>query len=309
MNKEAKKNVAASVRQRLLNIAREQEGDFNLILTRYGLERILYRLSQSKWRDQFLLKGAMLFTHLHDDPHRATRDADFLGLVNAEIDEITAIFKSLCDLDVENDGLIFDPKSVRAREIRENNAYEGIRVRLTGELAGTNIALQFDIGFGDVVTPDPEEIEYPTLLDQGAPKLMAYPIYTVVSEKFEAMIKLGMINTRMKDFYDLWILAQKFELDGLLLMQAIKATFNRRKTEIPKTIPLAFSEEFYDDASKKKQWAAFLNKNGIENGNNLNNVVGFLEEFLLPVVNSINAEEKMEMIWSPSGKWLNSNKN
>lgn len=309
MNKRAKKDVAASVRQRLLNIAKEKEEDFNLILTRYGLERALYRLSQSKWRDQFLLKGAMLFAIWHDDPHRPTRDADFLGFVNAEIDEITDIFQSLCCLEVENDGLIFDPKSVRVEEIRENNAYEGIRVRLNGKLSSAKITLQFDIGFGDAVTPDPEDIVYPTLLDQEAPKLKAYPVYTVIAEKFEAMVKLGIANSRMKDFYDLWILAQKFDLEGPILMDAIKATFNRRKTEIPKNTPLAFSKEFYDDDSKKKQWSAFLNKNGIDSSKNLNEVVGALEEFLMPVANSINAEEKMEMSWSPTDKWVNNNKN
>ena len=210
---------------------------------------------------------------------------------------------------MENDGLIFDPKSVRVEEIRENNAYEGIRVRLNGKLSSAKITLQFDIGFGDAVTPDPEDIVYPTLLDQEAPKLKAYPVYTVIAEKFEAMVKLGIANSRMKDFYDLWILAQKFDLEGPILMDAIKATFNRRKTEIPKNTPLAFSKEFYDDDSKKKQWSAFLNKNGIDSSKNLNEVVGALEEFLMPVANSINAEEKMEMSWSPTDKWVNNNKN
>ena len=307
MNKGPKKDVAASVRQRLLDIAREKEEDFNFILTRYGLERALYRLSQSEWRDQFLLKGAMLFTFWHDDPHRPTRDADFLGFVNAEIDEVTSIFQSLCDLKVEDDGLILDSKSVRAEEIRENNAYEGIRVRLNGKLSSANITLQFDIGFGDVVTPGSEDIVYPTLLDQEAPRLKAYPIYTVIAEKFEATVKLGIANSRMKDFYDLWKLAQKFDLEGQILMNAIKATFERRKTEIPKNIPLAFSKEFYDDDLKKKQWVAFLNKNGMDDNNNLEEVTEFLEELLMPVVHSIGAEEKMEMNWSSSDKWVNKN--
>ena len=174
-----------------------------------------------------------------------------------------------------------------AEEIRENNAYEGIRVHLSAELSGAKIILQIDIGFGDVVTPGPEEIEYPTLLDQEMPKLKAYPVYTVIAEKFEAMIKLGMINTRMKDFYDLWILLQKFELEDALLKKAIKATFDRRKTAIPREMPLAFSEEFYDDTTKKKQWSAFLNKNGIKDEKNLKEVVSSLEEFLMPIVDSI----------------------
>ena len=288
MSTEAIKNIAASVRQRLLNIAREREEDFNLILTRYGLERMLYRLSQSEWQDQFLLKGATLFTFWHDEPHRPTRDADFLGFVDPDIDKITAIFQSLCSMTVGDDGLKFDPETVTAEEIRESHAYEGIRVHLSGELSGAKIKLQFDIGFGDVVTPDPEEIEYPSLLDQEMPKLKAYPVYTVIAEKFEAMVKLGMINTRMKDFYDLGILIQKFELEDALLKKAIKATFDRRRTAIPKEIPLAFSKEFYEDATKKKQWSAFLNKNGIKDEKNLKEVVSSLEKFLMPIVDSIN---------------------
>ena len=212
MTKKIKKDVAASVRQRLLNLSKDSGEDFNLFLTRYGLERMLFRLSQSEWREQFLLKGAMLFVLWHDVPHRPTRDADFLGFVDPEIDEIRNIFQSLCNLDVDDDGLIFDPESIRVEEIRENNAYEGIRVKLTGELEKANIVLQIDIGFGDVVTPEPIEIVYPTLLDQKSPRLKAYPVYTVIAEKFEAMVKLGIINTRMKDFYDLWILAQNLNL-------------------------------------------------------------------------------------------------
>ena len=214
MTKKIKKNVAGSVRQRLLNLSKESGEDFNLFLTRYGLERILFRLSQSEWCDQFLLKGAMLFVVWHDVPHRPTRDVDFLGFVDPEIDGIRNIFQSLCNLDVEDDGLIFDSDSISVKKIRENNAYEGIRVNLTGNLEKAKIVLQIDIGFGDAVTPEPIEIDYPTLLDQKSLRLKAYPIYTVVAEKFEAMIKLGMINTRMKDFYDVWILAQRFEFDS-----------------------------------------------------------------------------------------------
>ncbi len=281
------KNIAASVRQRLLNISRESGEDFNLILNRYAIERMLYRLSQSEWREQFLLKGAMLFSIWHDEPHRPTRDADFLGLVKPELDAITIIFKRLCLLEVEEDGVIFDPISISVEEIRENNAYEGIRVRTTGVLDGANISVQIDIGFGDIVTPDPEEIEIPTFLDQPAPKLKSYPIYTVIAEKFEATVKLGMINTRMKDFYDLWILIRKFELDGKILMEAIKATFKRRKTGIPTDIPIAFTSEFYEDETKKKQWAAFLAKNRINDRPSLAEVSHSLEVFFMSILTAI----------------------
>lgn len=308
MNEKNKGNVAASVRQRLLNISRESGEDFNLILTRYGLERMLYRLSQSTWREKFLLKGAMLFSVWHDDPHRPTRDVDLLGFIAPEIDEIKSIFESLCSIDVDDDGLVFDTKSIRVEEIRENNAYDGIRTKLTGTLEKARIILQVDIGFGDVVTPAPEEIDYPTLLDQQAPKLRAYPIYTVIAEKFEAMVKLGMINTRMKDFYDLWMSIEKFEIDGELLAQAISATFNRRQTALPDGIPLAFTEEFFDDSLKNTQWDAFLRKNSIDKRNDLNHVVHCLKEFLMPVIISINSGRKMRETWSPTNKWISNSK-
>lgn len=278
------KNIGASVRQQLLNITRESGEDFNLILNRYGTERLLYRLSQSEWRDQFLLKGAMLFSVWQNEPHRPTRDADFLGFVEPEISEITEIFKTICRMKVQDDGIIFDPPSIRVEEIREKNIYEGIRVRINGTLDKANISVQIDIGFGDVVTPGPEEIEIPTFLDQPPPKLKAYPIYTVIAEKFEATVKLGMINTRMKDFYDLWVLTKIYEIDAKILLEAIKATFKRRKTEIPIDTPIAFTSEFYEDEAKKKQWAAFLEKNRIKGSQSLAEVTGSLEEFFMPIL-------------------------
>ncbi|MBM2830828.1 MAG: hypothetical protein HW411_1618 [Gammaproteobacteria bacterium] len=288
MSGEPKKDTAASVRQRLLNISKETGEDFNLVLTRYGLERMLYRLGKSEWRDLFLLKGAMLFTLWHNEPHRPTRDADFLGFMEPEIDELIKIFKSICNLRVINDGIKFNSDTVRAEEIRENNIYEGIRVLLRGELAGANIGLQFDVGFGDAVTPGPEDIIYPTILDQEAPELKAYPVYTVIAEKFETMVKLGIANSRMKDFYDLWILKQKFDLNRNILPDAISATFNRRKTAIPIAIPLALTDEFYKDDSKNRQWIAFIRKNGIKNGLDLKNTINSLVEFFEPIINAIN---------------------
>lgn len=284
------KNIAAAIRQRLLNISRESGEDSNLILNRYGMERLLYRLGQSKWREQFLLKGAMLFSVWHDDPHRPTRDADFLGFIEPEIDEIIKIFKTLCRMDVEDDGISFDPASISVEEIREDNAYDGMRVRLKGSLDNANISLQIDIGFGDVVTPAPEEIEIPTLLDQAIPRLKAYPVYTVIAEKFEAMVKLGMVNTRMKDFYDIWILSKKFELDSQVLMEAIEATFKRRKTAIPAGTPAALTSEFYEDGTKKKQWAAFLAKNRLNNNPDLDEVAHSLDAFLKPIVTAITSQ-------------------
>ena len=232
----------------------------------------------------FYLKGAMLFTLWHDEPHRPTRDADFLGFVEPEVDKLIEIFRSLCDLGNINDGIQFNSDTVRAEEIREDNVYEGIRVRLQGELAGANIGLQFDVGFGDAVTPGPDDIVFPTLLDQAAPELKAYPVYTVIAEKFEAMVKLGIANSRMKDFYDLWVLKNKFDLEEKILKEAVQATFKRRRTKIPKGMPLALTSEFSENESKKKQWISFLNKNGIENEFDLKTVTDSLTVFFTSVL-------------------------
>jgi hypothetical protein len=303
MGKPIKKDVAASVRQRLLNLSHESGEDFNLVLTRYGLERMLYRLGQSVWRDQFLLKGAMLFAFWIEDRHRPTRDADFLSFIDAEIDKIVDIFQSLCKVITGNDGVTFNPDSVQAREIRENNVYEGIRVRLEGELSGAKINLQFDIGFGDAVTPGPVEIIYPTLLDMEAPNLKVYPVFTVIAEKFEALVKLGMTNSRMKDFYDLRAIAKKIDLDGEILADAISATFRRRKTEIPEHTPLVLTEEYYNDETKKKQWFAFIRNNQIKEAPELNELMGSLECFLMPPVVAIKEGKQFMATWHADKGW------
>ena len=228
-----KRNVAASVRARLLNHARSTKQDFSLVLTRFCLERLLYRISISNHADQFLLKGALLFDLWFDIPHRPTRDADFLGLGSSELPTIEKTFKEICSIDAQ-DGVAFQPQTVLATEIRKEANYSGVRVILLATLDGARYQIQANIGFGDAVTPEAEEVEYPTLLkDLEASKLHAYPRYTVVAEKFEALSKLGITNSRMKDYYDLWILAQHTDFDGETLGQAIHTTFTRRKSDLP----------------------------------------------------------------------------
>ena len=197
--------LAASIRARLLNISREKRVDFNRILTNYGLERLLYRLSVSKYRSEFVLKGAMLFSFWSGDALRATKDVDFLKSGEASIDYLTLVFTDLCEQGAElDDGLIFDETSVRAEEIKEENAYGGVRVTIRARLANARIAIQADVGIGDIITPGSETIKFPVLLDMPSPVLQAYPVETVVAEKFEAMVHLGFANSRMKDFYDVW---------------------------------------------------------------------------------------------------------
>ena len=297
-----KSNLAASVRARLRNRAEADGADFTLILTRYALERVLYRLSVSAHRDYFLLKGALLFDLWFDVPHRPTRDADLLGFGPSDLDSLVAIFRDICAMPVE-DGIEFDPDTVSAGAIRKEANYAGVRVTFTGTLAGARCPVQVDIGFGDVVTPDPEEVIYPLLLDDlPAPHLRVYPRYTVVSEKFEAMVKLGMVNSRLKDYFDLWVLARYSEFEGDVLQEAIRATFQRRQTPLPLSVPLGLSRGFFEDTGKQTQWKAFLKKNRLEEFP-LSDVVDEISLFLMPVTDTLSTGQAFQGHWPPGGAW------
>lgn len=231
------RNIGASIRDRLLNKARAEKLDYNLLLTRYALERLLYRLSISAHRDKFLLKGALLFDLWFDVPHRPTHDADFLGFGSSEIPDVEEIFREICRVEVE-DGIGFDPDSVKAAEIRKEANYAGVRVILVGLLDSARCPAQIDIGFGDAVVPGPEEALYPIILSgMPEPQLRVYPRYAVVAEKLEALTSLGMLNSRMKDFFDLWVLAKHADFDGGVLSRAVAATFERRRTRFPVGCP------------------------------------------------------------------------
>jgi predicted nucleotidyltransferase component of viral defense system len=259
---EPKKDPAASIRQRLLNLAKERGESFDLILVRYALERFLYRLGTSRHRDRFLLKGALLFLVWGMDEHRPTRDADLLGFGASDLKSLAEIVREISSMTFD-DGIVYDPASVKAVEIAEDKAYAGARVTFRATLAGARIPVQVDIGFGDAVTPEPVAIEYPVLLDAPRPKLRAYPIYTVIAEKFHAMVLLGEQNSRMKDFYDLWAIARKFELDSVLIASAVAATFERRKTPLPESEPVALSRRFAESDAQKRLWQAFARRNGL----------------------------------------------
>jgi predicted nucleotidyltransferase component of viral defense system len=296
------KNLTASVRQRLMNLARARKEEFGLILTRFGIERLLYRLSQSEYRSVFVLKGALLFELWTNRPHRPTRDLDLAGRHGNTVAGMKNVFAEICAQPVESDGLAFDPKAVRAETIREELAYQGVRVRCLARLGNARIPLQVDVGFGDVITPGPVRLDYPTLLDFPAPRLQAYPRETVVAEKFHALVKLGLTNSRMKDFYDLWTLARDFEFDGRVLTQAVEATFRRQKTEMPAADPLPLTAEFAE--SKAGQWRAFLQKNGLEaEGATLERVTDDLQKFLLPPARALAAKTKFALGWQARGPW------
>jgi predicted nucleotidyltransferase component of viral defense system len=257
------KDLAASVRARLLNVAKAQGADFNQVLVRFALERILYRLSQSKHADHFLLKGALLFTLWYDMPHRTTRDADLLGFGPSDLESIAQTFRDIASVKVE-DGIVFDPASVSVEEIRKDAGYAGARVLITGEIAKARCKTQIDIGFGDAVTPGPVHAVYPVLIaDLPAPRLRTYPVYTVISEKLHAIALLGMTNSRLKDYLDLWVLLDREALNANTLARAIAATFIRRGMPVPAVLPIGLTDEFATDSSRQAMWHALLKKNEI----------------------------------------------
>lgn len=254
-------NRAASIRARLKQHAAASKQDFNLTLTQYGLERLLYRLSVSKHAPNFLLKGALLFQLWYGESHRPTRDADLLGFGPDDVPTQVGLFRSVCAIAVD-DGIVFDLDSVTGTEIRKEAGYGGVRIDVRATLDGARLALQVDIGFGDAVTPEAQPIDYPTLLaDVPAPALRAYPKATVVAEKLHAVTILGMTNSRMKDFFDLWVLLHDATLDDAQLKHAIEATFARRQTAMPSILPIGLSDAFSADPTKQVQWRAFLQKN------------------------------------------------
>jgi hypothetical protein len=254
-------NLAASIHSRLLNRAKTRGDEFNLVLTRYAVERFLYRLSTLPACKNFCLKGALLFDLWFDDAHRPTHDADFLGFGSQDADALIRTIHETCGVAAE-DGMVFDATSITIDEIREEARYGGLRVRLVGMLGKARSTVQLDVGYGDAVTPRPEEAVYPVMLaDLPAPRLLVYPRATVIAEKLEAIVNLGMTNSRMKDFYDIRALAREGELDVTQLGDAIVATFARRDTTLPEGTPLGLSDEFARDATKRVQWKGFLKKN------------------------------------------------
>ena len=277
---EAAKNVRASVRARLLRVSKEKGQNFDLVLTHYAIERLLYRLAQSRHADRFVLKGAMLLMTWFEEPFRGTRDLDLLGYGDPAPEAVLDVFREVLD-EKQPDGVVFDTGAARVSRIREENEYGGLRIRATADIAGARIAVNVDVGFGDATEPPAEWLDYPVLLEMPAPRLRGYARETVVAEKFQAMVDLGMANSRMKDYYDLWIISQAFEIDRLRLATAISATFARRGTAIPDAVPDGLSPTFAEDAVKRQQWESFKQDLNVDPGP-LDGVVSALEAFLMP---------------------------
>lgn len=297
------RNIAASVRQRLLNIARSTGRPFQEVMQYFGMERFLYRLSQSPHADRFVLKGALMFNVWGAPASRPTRDIDFLAYMNNDVEAIETVMRDICLLDVEPDGLIFDADSLAGQMIKEDADYSGVRVTFLGYLENARIPMQIDIGFGDVVIPEAGLIEYPTILELDAPTLRGYPRETVVAEKLEAMVKLGQLNTRMKDFFDLWMLSRQFEFDGPSLATAISKTFANRQTTLTSQ-PVALTSVFSRDMTKQSQWRGFLRKSKLDTiPEDFSEVTEVIGGFSLPLMDALVNDQSFEMAWSPPGPW------
>lgn len=298
-----KNPVAQSVHDRLHTIAVDRKEEFNALLSRYGVERFLYRLIQSRHGKRFVLKGAMLFVLWFDRLHRQTRDLDLLGSGEITEETLRAIFTDVCQMKVHPDGLEFDPASITIREIREGQVYQGLRVKVRGRLGNARVEVQIDVGVGDAITPEPIEVDFPTLLDLPAPHLKAYPSETVVAEKLDAMVQLGLRNSRMKDFFDIWLLAGNFHFDGRTLAEAVRRTFERRQTRLEPD-PICLTETFATDASKVVQWKAFIQRSRLsDTPEEFSGIIENVRSFLRPMVSALAAGRDFDLRWPPGGPW------
>jgi len=296
------KNIPASIRRRLLNRARAENRTFNELLQYFAMERFLYRLSKSAHADKFILKGALMLRVWQSPESRPTMDIDLLGRTGNLEPAIAAQMREILSVEAEPDGLIFDASTIRTERIVEDADYEGIRVRFTGELDSARVNVRVDIGFGDVVVPEPQVSELPTVLDLPAPRLLCYSRESAVAEKFEAMLKLGELNSRMKDFFDIWLLSRHFDFDGDSLAEAIRQTLGNRGTGAPSEI-VAFSDGFAD--MKRAQWAAFRRRLGQGNSPaDFADVVFAVRNFLFPIVASLHPGMPAPTAWTAPGPWM-----
>ena len=296
--------LAASVRARLTNHAKTHGETVQFVLLRYAIERLLYRLSQSASADRFILKGAMLFSVWADVPYRATGDLDLLGIGDSTAARLVETFRAVCETAVPPDGVEFLADSVRADQVREHDAYQGVRVMLEARLAGARLSVQIDIGFGDVIVPPAPHIAYPTLLEFPAPQLRAYPRETVVAEKFQTLVRFAALTSRMKDVYDLWALATLFGFEGRVLAEAIRATFTRRQTPVPQETPVALTPAFAADPTKQAQWSGFLRRTAMaRTPDPLPLVLAQIREFVMPPTTAIAKGVAFEELWPPGGPW------
>lgn len=290
-------NVSASVRQRLLNRSKADNRSFNELLQYYAMERFLYRLSLSDHAQHYILKGALMLRVWNSPEFRPTMDIDMLGRTGNEEENITEHIRDILAVEIKPDGLSFDSDSIQTARIAEDADYEGIRVRFRGALGTARISMQIDIGFGDIVYPGPEKAQLPCMLDSPAPSLLCYSRESAIAEKFEAMIKLGQLNSRMKDYYDIWLLSRQFEFELSSLAEAVRLTFKQRGTELNEPID-AFSADFI--SSRQPMWAAFRKRLKQDHvPESFQELATEVELFLEPVIKGLSNH----ITWKPAGPW------
>ena len=304
MTRQKGKNTSASIRARLLALAQSNGEDYQRVLGRYAIERFLYRLGRSPYRDKFAIKGATLFTLWTGHTHRPTKDLDLLGRASSsDIGEVETTIRAICEIP-EEDGIVFNSKSVEGTKIKEDDEYDGVRIKLHAELDGARIPMQIDIGFGDAVYPEPELASFPALLPMDAPLIRAYPREASIAEKLQAMVVLDIRNSRMKDFYDIWFMANTWTFDMASLRKAILASFERRRSTIPTGIPFALTDDFLNDPQKKQQWNAFVSR--LDPGGkvpSLEEVGGILRTFLMPCISWDPLTQAEIRTWTPNRHW------
>lgn len=304
MKKKPVKDVSASVRARLLNLARSAGRDFQELTIRYTVERFLARLAESEHRDRFILKGAMLYIPWKLDDKRTTMDLDLLGFGSPDMKNLRMVFQQICGTEIEDDGLMFNKESVTVTQIREESVYDGVRIIVRVTLGSMPIRLQVDVGFGDQIIPTPQTVEFPALLAEHGPVIRSYSPETVIAEKFNAMIVLGMANSRMKDYFDIWMLSRNFTVEAEVLREAIKQTFSKRRTELPQNEPVALSGDFFSNESKQSQWKGFIRKQRrLDSAPGLTEIIEVLRTFLLPIVSEIDTDTLSVETWSPEQGW------
>jgi predicted nucleotidyltransferase component of viral defense system len=295
------KNIAASVKHRLLNLSRNTGDDFNQLLDRYTRERFLYRLSRSSFCNNFILKGASVFEVWQGNPHRPTKDIDLLGFGSNSPEQLKSDFEKICQIECD-DGIEFEKISTDI--LQKGQKYEGVRLNIEGKLGTAKLFLQVDIGFGHIVTPPARNEEFPTLLKQPAPNLRVYPPETVIAEKLQAMIVNGVNNSRIKDYYDCLFLARNFEFDGEVLKQAIKATFQHRQTPISTQVPFGLTDEFVTlQPSRNNQWQKIVASCTTKSEISLQQAIGSIREFLMPPLQAAAEDRSFSYQWSPDRQW------
>jgi hypothetical protein len=294
-----------SIQARLLNYSHDHQENHNHTLVRYGIERLMYRLSSSPYSDRFILKGAMLFVMWMDEDHRPTQDLDLLGIGNFTTGSLISIFKEVCTIPCDDDGVEFIKEQITIDEIREAEIYQGQRIKIPGWLGGIKLNVSVDIGFGDAIVPRPKKMTYPVLLDLPPPRLKTYPKETVVAEKLDAIILLGLRNSRMKDYYDLWTMAKHFRFDATMLARAIKATLKRRGRKLPTHQLSGLTDEFFNNETKQRQWKAFLKRTVPHHQElDLPEVVHLIQKFLSPVLQALIAKQSFDWQWSQESDWV-----